>query len=266
MARFPGAVWKPVDRYKPGGSSHVPMATANRLIYHTAVFAGDSLFDLFNVSGNPVAHFYVREDGTVEQYVDTDTRASAVLEGNYDCITVESWDDGAPGGHVPDWTDAQVDACARIAAWCHTVHGIPMDLLDSSSPGHGVGWHRLGIDGNFPSGLLHGRRSGGELWSTSTGKQCPGDLKIKGVVNAILPLARDLVNGDDMANWEKTEIGQTGKSAEGILARLDRFMDNEADFRAEALKDLEEIEQTVSDAATKKQIQRLRAKLEGAPA
>jgi hypothetical protein len=202
MARFPGAVWKPVDRYKPGGSSHQAITGPNRLVFHTAVSSGSSLFDLFNQPGNPIAHFYVREDGTVEQYCDTDTRSSAVLDGNYDCVTVESWDGGPSAFHGtdgPDWTPAQVEACAEIAVWCNKVHGIPFTVLDDSRPGRGIGWHRLGIDGNFPGGILHGRRPGAELWSPSAGKSCPGDSKIRGVVDDIVPRAIDIANGDDMS-------------------------------------------------------------------
>ena len=199
MARYPEAVWKPVERYKPGGSNHVPMPNPGRFCLHTAVSSGDSLFALFNTPGNAVAHFYVREDGKVEQYVDTGTRASANLDGNPDTIAVESWDAGAPGGQVPDWTPAQVEACAKLAVWVHEKHGIPLDPCDASPGSRGVTWHRKGIDGNFPAGLLSGRKSGDEHWSNSNGKICPGDKKIHGVVNGILPRVRQLLtDGDDM--------------------------------------------------------------------
>jgi hypothetical protein len=252
MPHYPDAVWRPVARYEPGGSSHVAMAKANRLIFHTAVSDGPSLFDLFDTPGNPIAHFYLREDGAVEQYCDTDTRASAVLEGNYDCITVESWDGGPSAFHGtdgPDWTPRQVEAAAQLAAWCSAVHGIPLNALDSSAPGHGVGWHRLGIDGNFPPGILHGRRPGGEVWSTSAGKVCPGDHKIHGVVDDVIVRARQITTGGDMADWQQTPITDDGKTAKQVLARLDRFMDNEADFRAVVLQAFEDLDAAVAGGA-----------------
>jgi hypothetical protein len=252
MPRFPDAVWRPVDRYKPGGSSHVPMVKANRLIFHTAVSDGTSLFDLFNHDGNPIAHGYLREDGTCEQYADTDTRSSAVLEGNYDCITIESWDGGGSKFHGtdgPHFTDAQIESAAQIAAWCNKVHDIPLEHLDSSSPGRGVGWHRLGIDGNFPGGILHGRRPGGELWSTSGGKVCPDDSKIHDVVDRIITRAIEIATGGDMADWEKTPITDDGKTARQILSRLDRFMDNEADFRSVVLQSFEDLDAAVASGA-----------------
>jgi hypothetical protein len=200
MAKYPPAIQKPVDRYKPGGSNHTPMPNPGRLCFHTAVSSGDSLFALFNTTGNAVDHFYIREDGKVEQYVDTDTRASANLDGNPDTIAVESWDNGAPGGQVPDWTPAQVEAGAKLAAWVHEQHNIPLDPGDASPGSRGVTWHRKGIDGNFPTGLLSGRKSGDEHWSNSNGKTCPGDKKIHGVVGKILPRAKAIQSGDDDMN------------------------------------------------------------------
>lgn len=172
------------------------MAPARRLILHTAVSPASSLFGQFSTPGNPVAHFYVAANGDTEQYVDTDRMASAVLEGNHDCITVETQDMGDPfpiwlGSNVPAWTKAQVERLADIARWCNQHHGIPLRRLPSSRAGTtGVGWHRLGIDGNFPDGLLDGRDGAGELWSFSGGKACPGDRRIRQVVAEVLPLAR----------------------------------------------------------------------------
>ena len=55
-----------------------------------------------------------------------------------------------------------------------------------------MGWHRLGIDGNFPQApgqLLGGRVVGGEHWSTSVGKECPTDRRIRQFVEETLPAA-----------------------------------------------------------------------------
>lgn len=166
------------------------MPNPRRLVLHTAVSASDSLFGLFNTPGNAVAHFYITDAGHVEQYVDTARQSSAVLEGNGDCITVETED----GGTIRPWTDAQVTALAQLAVWVHNTHGIPLTQLPSSRPGTvGVGWHRQGIDGNFPAGLLDGRVVGGEKWSNSSGKVCPGDPRIRQVVASVLPKARQLL-------------------------------------------------------------------------
>jgi hypothetical protein len=225
MAKYPPAIQKPVDRYKPGGPNHVPMPDPGRFCLHTAVSSGDSLFALFNTPGNPVAHFYVREDGKVEQYVDTGTRASPNLDGNHDTIAVESWDDA---GKRQTWTDAQVEACAKLAVWVHEKHGIPLDPCDASPGSRGVTWHRKGIDGDFPAGLLSGRKAGStdEHWSTSRGKTCPFDGKINGTVDKIIPRAKQLLaEGDDMQldddlypadDTKDTTIGAALRQADGI--------------------------------------------------
>lgn len=197
--KYPNATWKPVSRYLSGGASASTMTEHNRLVLHTAVTSADSLYPTMSVPGTATSHFYVDGAGKVEQYVDTSIRSSANLDGNHDCITVETWD-GYPawsGSNVPDWTPEQVASLAELAAWVHNVHDIPLTQLPSSLPGtRGIGWHRLGIDGNFPVGLLSGRKSGGEVWSSSTGKVCPGDRRIIQTVNVIIPRAIELTKGE----------------------------------------------------------------------
>jgi hypothetical protein len=202
-------IWRPVDRYQHG-PLHIPIVP-RRLVFHTAVSSASSLHDFFNVPGRPTPHFYVNKIGVIEQYIDTSYRATACLDGNHDCIAVESWD----GTEIVPWTNAQVEACAWISAYCMTEHHIPVERLRSSKPGTtGVGWHRLGIDGNFadpPGTLLGGRVKGGEHWSESFGKLCPGDPKILGVVNRIIPRAKELLmNGDDMQLSDRLYPAQHG--------------------------------------------------------
>lgn len=199
MARYAAATFRPILRYAPGGSAHRSTFTGRRLIIHTAVSNASSMFGFFNEPGRATPHFYVNRDGAVEQFIDTAHGSSANLEGNHDCITVETWDGGTgPWSPGPEFTPKQVEALARLAAWCYTTHGIPLERLPSSLPGtQGVGWHRLGIDGNFPEApgeLLGGRVTGGEHWTTSPGKVCPTDTRIKQIVGEILPRAIVLAN------------------------------------------------------------------------
>jgi hypothetical protein len=260
MARYPKAIWKPVDRYKPGGSSHQAMPNRRRLCYHTAVSSSDSLFALFNTPGNAVAHFYIREDGKVEQYVSTDTRASANLEGNHDTISVESWDDG---GRRETWTAAQVQACAELAAWVHDKHSIPLVKTDAAPGSRGVTWHRKGIDGNFPPGLLSGRKAGDEHWSNSGGKVCPFDGKIRGIVNDIIPRARGIVEGDwfDMAT--KAELAEVVENKVAPLREaLAEYRKNEVERDAKARAEFEQYR--TNSAEREKQILATLAQLKAA--
>ena len=226
MPRYDKARWRPVTRYDVGGAYHVAM-TPRRLTLHTAVSAGTSLFDLFNTSGNPVAHFYVDGGGDAEQYVDTSYRSSAVLEGNHDSITVESWDNyphgWRNGGDVPDWTDAQIQWIAELAVWVNKTHSIPLVQLPSSRPGTtGIGWHRQGIDGNFAGGILAGRVSGGERWSPSAGKSCPGDRKIHSIVSTIIPRAIALSTGDEPMTPD--DLDKIGALIDDKLAPIEKAL------------------------------------------
>lgn len=174
MARMPGTTWKPIAH------NYTQRKTAKRrVILHVAESESTSIHGWFN---NPTArassHFYVARDGSIEQYVDTDYIAWTSSEGNTDSIGVET-----QGRAAGPWTPEQCAALARIIAWAHRTHGVPLRLMASSkSTEAGVGWHRLGVDGHFPAlpSMLAGRgqRGGGEKWSSARGKSCPGDDRI----------------------------------------------------------------------------------------
>jgi hypothetical protein len=185
MARYPGAIWKPITASK--GRNR--LTVWNRVNLHIAVSESDSLFTFFNKSGIPDSHFYVRRDGKVEQYVDTAWNAFADLEGNDATISIET-----QGGATGEWTAAQRESLARLFAWAVKTHGIAQKLATSSKVGssesRGLSWHRLGIDGNFPAlpSILAGRLQRGAAgivdrdymhYSNSFGKGCPTDDRIK---------------------------------------------------------------------------------------
>jgi hypothetical protein len=182
VARYPAAIWRPLD------AAYVPslkIGSHNRVNLHVAVSEAASLHPMFNRPKQASCHFYVRKDGKVEQYIDTAYRAEADLDGNDATISVET-QGGVNGPNSEPWTDAQVEALAYLFAWCVSTHGIPARLATNSRIGdssHGLSWHRLGIDGNFPDlpSPLAGRRQrgGGMHYSLSTGKACPGDAKIR---------------------------------------------------------------------------------------
>lgn len=145
------------------------------------------------------AHFSVKLDGTILQSRDTRFRSAANLNGNHRVIAIENEDGGR---WAEPLTDAQVAANARILAWAHATHGIPLQLCPDSRPGsRGLGYHRQGIDGNFATYRFPGRVPGGEVWSSARGKVCPGDNKIAQLPD-ILRIARN--QGDDLDMDEKT--------------------------------------------------------------
>lgn len=256
MPKYPGATWRPVTRYQ-SGPLRIPI-TPRRFVHHTAVSAATSMHDFFDQDGQATPHFYVNAQGKVEQYIDTDYRATACLDGNDDCIAIESWDGGPSafkGGASPAWTDAQVEACAQLVAWCHKTHRIPIVRLVSSVPGtRGVGWHRQGIDGDFghpPGTLLGGRVDGGEHWSESVGKVCPGDEKIRGVVDLIIPRAKQIAAGDDMSAQDVQEIKDLVRSEADRVVKILRSQGaRSAKRNARVLAAID----ALPDAATKRDV------------
>lgn len=211
MARYPGAIWKPIT----AGKGRQRLTVYNRMNLHVAVSEGSSLHSYFNKPGIPDSHFYVRRDGTVEQYVDTSMRAFADLDGNDATISVET--QGMGGGK---WTPQQVESLARLYAWAVKTHGLARKMATSSKPGEsskGLSWHRLGIDGNFPSlpniRAGRGQRGGGMHYSTSAGKECPGDERIP-QIPGIFDRAMAILGGanttqeDDMSAAAERQIDE----------------------------------------------------------
>jgi hypothetical protein len=148
------------------------------------------------------AHFSTRASGQIIQSRDTQYRSAANLNGNPRVIAIENEDHGAAygswsGSNVPAFTAQQCEAIALIILFCHRAHGIPIVLCPDSRPGsRGIAYHRQGCDGNFGGYAFGGRVSGGELWSSSVGKVCPGDRRIRQLIEVIIPRARVLAGLD----------------------------------------------------------------------
>lgn len=173
---------------------------------------------IHTIVGNPpahAAHFSTRSDGHIYQSRDTAWRSAANKDGNYRIIAIENDDTGKPfpdwnhndGSAVPAFTPEQIEAIAKICAWVHRTHGIPLVACPDSRPtSRGVGYHRQGIDGNFiAEGYRYrGRVAGGEVWTLSPGKVCPGDRRIA-QIPAIITRARQLA-GLEENDMQPTDI------------------------------------------------------------
>lgn len=206
MARMPGTDWQGEQ------SPRTPMDRYDIVCVHTIV----------GYAPAHAAHFSTKADGTIIQSRDTAYRSAANLEGNHRVIAIENEDHGpAFGGtpRLPAWvplTPEQVHACARILAWAHETHGIPLQLCPDSRPGsRGLGYHRQGIDGNFGTYRFPGRVAGGETWTSSPGKVCPTDARIAQLPN-ILAAARDLTEGDDMPSYNDWTEDEKNEQAQRI--------------------------------------------------
>jgi hypothetical protein len=226
MARMPSARW--LGEHSPG----VVMSRYDIVCVHTIV----------GYAPAHAAHFSVHHDGTIDQSRDTRFRSGANLEGNHRVIAIENEDHGSAygawntnNGHaVPAFTPAQIEANAHILAWAHKTHGIPLQLCPNSRvTSRGLAYHRQGIDGNFSTYSYPGRVSGGEHWSTSTGKVCPGDRRIS-ARDQILTRAKQIITGIEVDEvsaqevWTYKVIGgpQSGDAAITVLAEASTFARN----------------------------------------
>lgn len=161
MAWYPGALRKPIVR-NFGGRRRSTRCIVN----HVDAGAAASLQGWFN---NPAAgassHFYVKYDGTIEQYVDSDLIAWTQRAANATAVGIET--QGLGSGR---WTPAQAAALAALNRWLCELYGLPMVDMGTSRPGaRGLGMHRYGIDPY--------RASGGEVWGPR-GKACPGHDRV----------------------------------------------------------------------------------------
>lgn len=134
MALYPLAVKKLL----PLNTKMDPRVDVRVVILHVAASEGSSLFNWFNgPSGGVESHFYIRYDGTVEQYRDTAYEADANMAANPFAISIET--EGLANG---TWTTRQLQAIKALLMWCHLTHGIPL-VMCPKWDGSGIGYHVL---------------------------------------------------------------------------------------------------------------------------
>lgn len=149
------------------------------IVLHVAAGEAASLQGWFN---NPRAgassHFYVRRDGTVEQYLPIDRISWSGVRSDQRAISIET-----QGMGHGEWTAAQINAIVKIVRYCRDKYPtIPARQMTSSKRTEkGIGYHRLGVPGSYAQKALGKSQTGGELWSGAVGKICPGPDRIKQV-------------------------------------------------------------------------------------
>lgn len=140
------------------------------------------------------AHFSTSGLGKIWQHRDTTKQSAANYNGNGHIIAIENEDRGGvfpswniKDGHaVPGFTSQQIESIAQICAWANKTHGIPLVQCPNSKRGsRGIAYHRQGISGNWAGYAYSGIVAGGEVWTTSPGKVCPGDRRISQIPQII---------------------------------------------------------------------------------
>ena len=179
---MPGAVHKPLHI----NFTNRQRAVTDAVVLHVAAGEAASLHGWFsNPQARASSHFYVRRDGTVEQYVAIDRISWAGVQSDNRAISIET--QGLGHG---EWTAAQVASIIKIIRFCQSKFpSIPSRLMQSSKRSEkGIGWHALGVPASYAQKNQGVSQTGGELWSGAPGKICPGPDRIKqipGIVKAL---------------------------------------------------------------------------------
>jgi hypothetical protein len=246
--RYPGAEYRPLGR-----QSEPRMTAHDIVCAHTMVnsLAGaDRYFRTQNGPGfdGTESHYGVggdwgddvpaRLDGVVWQWQDRTHQADANgPDGNDRVISIETADN-APrrSADIEPWTDAQVEALVDLITWecspaahadcppgwaCRrgvTWRGVkvaipPVLVVDTKPSRRGLAVHRQGVlhsRGLDVAGFLV---TDGERWSTSVGKECPGDERARQFTEVVIPevqrriLAPRDTEEDDMQTSDKLKLG-----------------------------------------------------------
>lgn len=205
MAWYPEAVKKLI---KPGPND--PPIVACGAILHVDSGDASSLFSYFNGRSDGIeSHFFVKKDGSVEQYRDTAFEADANLKANsfLDTSGVQIVRKGfvsieTQGKDAGEWTDAQIATLKRLLRWLSETHDFPLRVCATpTSPG--VGYHTLfGSPGP---------------WTPYT-KTCPGPDRVRQFNNVLVPwMAQETGTEDDMTPAQMQEL------KDFIEARLDAY-------------------------------------------
>lgn len=134
---------------------------------------------------NTKCHYQVDRDGTATKFLPSDRQGIANYKADPFGISIETADLGWPiPGHVCGFTPAQAETLAQIVAYESELWDIPIES-PAAWDGAGVGAH------TDPFGY--------PFWTKYDGKPCPGVQKKIEIRELIMPRAREIREGDDMA-------------------------------------------------------------------
>lgn len=176
--------------------------TPRAIILHSAAGRG-SLRDWFDNDGVTLeSHFWVSDDGVIEQYMDTTVRADANRNANGFAISIES---ESSRDATERWTPEAAAAIIRLCDWLCDTHKIPR-VQCPRWDGSGIGWHTMW---GSPS-----------QW-TPVAKSCPGVRRIPQARDEIIPAVARMGTGQPSEEDDMTpEQYQLLKDVDGKLDRL----------------------------------------------
>ena len=206
--RYPDAVWRP-----PPGMYVGPVRQKTDLvIWHVDAGNAESLYGWWNQagSGQNGSHFFVKKDGTVEQYAPIDRIVWTSGNGSLRSVGIET-----QGYAAGEWTPAQRAALIKLTRWLCSVLGIPRVMAPNSKlTSRGIGWHRQGVPATQAQKANKVSQTGGELWSSSVGKVCPGPDREKQIPHMVGEISGQTIGppptteDDDMTPDQALQLAQ----------------------------------------------------------
>ncbi|WP_078864817.1 MULTISPECIES: N-acetylmuramoyl-L-alanine amidase [unclassified Streptomyces] len=168
MAWYPGA--KKME-LQPESDSQ-PAIKPTQFIVHSIVapWTPERTYEYWRDSTNLESHFGLGYDGSLGQFIGTETRADANAAANRradgtGAVSLES----ASNLQASDpWTPEQVETLIKLGVWLHQKHGIPLRICRTADD-PGFGYHRL-----F------------DAWNPSA-HSCPGDARVKQFREVVFP-------------------------------------------------------------------------------
>lgn len=168
MAWYPGATKMELQPE----SDAQPAIRPTQFIVHSIVapWTPQRTYEYWRDSTNLESHFGLGYDGSLGQYIGTETRADANAAANRradgtGAVSLES----ASNLQASDpWTAAQVETLIKLGVWLHQHHGIPLRLCRSADD-PGFGWH-----------AQH------DAWNPNA-HACPGAVRIEQFKTVVFP-------------------------------------------------------------------------------
>ena len=187
---MPGAIDKEI---KPGPNDPAIIPVGG--VLHVAVSEAESLYPYFNgPSGGVESHFYVRRDGTIEQYrsiyfeADANYKGNSFSRGGKTCGLISIETQGMGAG---EWTPEQIASMKKIMLWANAEADVPIQVIKTWD-GDGWGYHTMfGAPGP---------------WTPAAGKTCPGPDRIK------------QFKSDTITGW----LNRGGKDSQPAPTRVER--------------------------------------------
>lgn len=192
----------------PPGSSDPRIVVVVGVILHVDAGNSESLYPYFNgPSGGVESHFFIKNDGSIEQYRDTNYEADANYRANswvvngrrHGFVSVETQGYG-PG----KWGPAQLSAIKRLILELSEEHNFPIRVAPGPfSPG--VGYHTMW---GSPSD-----------W-TPVAKSCPGPARITQFENILTPWFATADEPASKMDPDSYYVGATGAHVKWLGTRL----------------------------------------------